>query len=125
MYAILMAKVKSLQQIQDDIRAIKSQLQNIGDMRPGSLTTQYRNRKERTGAFYQISYTYKMKSKTEYVRPEFVEQISQQIQNYKEFKKLIEEWVALGIQYSQLSMKSEIKQRQLYEGDTTRRKRKR
>jgi hypothetical protein len=125
MYAILMAKVKSLQQIQDDIRAIKFQLQNIGDMRPGSLTQQYRNRKERTGAFYQISYTYRMKSKTEYIRPEFVEQISQQIQNYKEFKKLIEEWVTLGIQYSKLSMKAQIEQRQLYEGDTTRRKRKR
>ena len=77
-------------------------------MRPGSLTMQYRNRKEATGEFFQISYTHKMKSKTEYVRPQFVEQLRHQIQNYKTFKKLIEEWVALGILYSQLSMKDEI-----------------
>ena len=120
-----MAKVKSLQQIQSEIRTIKSQLLNIGDMRPGSLTTQYRNRKERTGAFYQISYTYRMKSKTEYVRPEFIEQISQQVQNYKEFKKLIEKWVALGILYSQLSMKAQIERKQADESNVTKRKRNR
>lgn len=125
MYAIHMEKVKPFQRIEDEILAIKSQLQNIGNMRPGSLTKQYRNRKERTGEFYQISYTHKMKSKTEYVRPEFVEEISQQIQNYKNFKSLIEKWVALGILYSQLSMKAQIEQKELQEGNKPRRKRKR
>jgi len=37
-------------------------------MRPGSLTKQRRNAKEKKWGFYQLSYTYKMKSKTEYVR---------------------------------------------------------
>jgi hypothetical protein len=120
-----MEKVKPLQRIEDEIRAIKSQLLNIGNMRPGSLTKQYRNRKERTGEFYQISYTYKMKSKTEYVRPEFIEEISQQIRNYKNFKSLIEKWVALGILYSQLSMKAQIVQKELREGKKPRRERKR
>lgn len=77
-------------------------------MRPGSLTEQFRNPKERTGSFLQISYTHKMKSKTEYVRPEFVKEVRQQIRNYKKFKKLIEEWIELGIEYSRLFMKSEI-----------------
>jgi hypothetical protein len=125
MYAIHMEKVKPLQRIEDEIRAIKSQLLNIGNMRPGSLTKQYRNRKERIGEFHQISYTYKMKSKTEYVRPEFVEEISQQIRNYKNFKSLIEKWVALGILYSQLSMKAQIEQNELREGKKPKRKRKR
>lgn len=77
-------------------------------MRPGSLTEQFRNPKERTGSFFQISYTHKMKSRTEYVRPEFVKEVRQQIRNYKKFKKLIEEWIELGIEYSRLFMKSEI-----------------
>jgi cell fate (sporulation/competence/biofilm development) regulator YlbF (YheA/YmcA/DUF963 family) len=51
-----------------------------------------------------------MKSKTEYVRPEFVKEVRQQIRNYKKFKKLIEKWIELGIQYSQLSMRSQIEQ---------------
>ena len=36
-------------------------------MRPGSLTRQYEDRKNRTGACRQISYTRRMKSRTEYV----------------------------------------------------------
>ena len=101
-------KSKTLLQIEDEIQTIKSQLQAIGDMRPGSLTKQYRNRKERTGAFYQISYTHNMKSKTEYVRPAFVKDVRRQIQNYKKLKKLVARWVALGILHSQLTMKSVI-----------------
>jgi hypothetical protein len=109
---------KTLLRIENRIQTIKSRLQDIGPMRPGSLTKQYRNRKEGTGAFFQISYTYKMKSRTEYVRPQFVEQLRQQIRNYKTFKKLIEEWVALGIQYSQLSMKADIERSQPQHGRT-------
>ena len=106
-------KSKTTIQIEDEIQTIKSQLQNLGNMRPGSLTKQYRNPKEQTGAFFQISYTHKMKSKTEYVRPGFVKEIRQQIRNYKKFKKLIDKWVELSIQYSQLSMKAEIERSDL------------
>ncbi len=116
---------KTLSRIKNQIETIKSQLQDIGDMRPGSLTKQYRNRKERTGEFFQISYTHKMRSKTQYVRPQFVEEVRQQIRNYKTFKKLIEKWVALGIQYSQLSMKADIERSELQQGKKPKRKRRR
>jgi len=122
MYAIPM-KNKVLHRIEDKIKTIKSQLKDVGDMRPGSLTKQYRNPKERTGAFFQISYTHKMKSKTEYVRPEFVKEVRQQIRNYKEFKRLIEKWIQLGIQYSQLSMKAKIEWSDLQQGKRSKRRR--
>jgi hypothetical protein len=54
--------------IEKQIAGIKKELMEIGEMRPGSLSQQYKNPKDKTGAFYQLSYTYKMKSKTEYVR---------------------------------------------------------
>jgi hypothetical protein len=114
---------KTIIQIEDEIQTIKSQLQDIGDMRPGSLTKQYRNPKEQTGAFFQISYTHKMKSKTEYVRPGFVKEVRQQIRNYKKFKTLIEKWIALGILYSQLSMKAEIERSDLQQRKRPKRKR--
>lgn len=116
---------KTLSRIKNEIETIKSQLQDIGDMRPGSLTKQYRNRKERTGEFFQISYTHKMRSKTQYVRPQFVEEVRQQIRNYKTFKKLIEKWVALGIQYSQLSMKADTERSELQQRKKPKRKRRR
>jgi len=114
---------KTLSQIKNEIETIKSQLMDIGDMRPGSLTKQYRNPKEQTGEFFQLSYTHKMKSRTEYVRPQFVAQLKQQIRNYKTFKKLIDKWVELGIQYSQLSMKAEIERLQGPQAKRTKRKR--
>ncbi len=115
-------KSNTLYRIEEKIKTIKLQLQDIGDMRPGSLTKQFRNPKEQTGAFYQISYTHKMKSKTEYVRTKFVKEVRQQIRNYKKFKKLIEELVALGILHSQLSMKAEIERSGLGQGKSPKRK---
>lgn len=114
---------KTLSQIENEIETIKSQLMDIGDMRPGSLTKQYRNPKEQTGEFFQLSYTHKMKSRTEYVRPQFVQQVRKQIRNYKTFKKLIDKWVELGIQYSQLSMKADIERLEPRPGKRTKYKR--
>jgi hypothetical protein len=113
---------KTLSQIKNEIESIRAQLLDIDDMRPGSLTKQYRNPKEQTGQFFQISYTHQMKSRTEYVRPQFVQQVRRQIRNYKIFKKLVDRWVALGIQYSQLSMKADIERSQQRQRKKTKRR---
>jgi hypothetical protein len=52
-------------QIERRIARIKETLGQIGPMRPSSLTRQYRNPKQRVGAYWQISYTRQMKSHTE------------------------------------------------------------
>jgi hypothetical protein len=93
---------KKLRQIEKHIRLIKQQLQTIGPMRPGSLTQQYRIPKDRIGPYYQISYTYQMKSRTEYVRPRFVSELKRQIATHKRFKTLMEKWISLALQHSQL-----------------------
>jgi len=41
-----------------------------------------------------------MKSRTEYVRKEFVGDLRQQIKNYKQFRKLTKRWADLAIIYS-------------------------
>ena len=106
-----MSKVK-LVSIEKQIKKIKQELMTITEMRPGSLTKQFKNRKDQTGAFYQISYTSKMKSKTEYVRPQHVEDLQNQIESYKKFKKLIGKWVALSIEHSKLKMETSNKKAQ-------------
>jgi len=93
-----------LRQIEKQIETIKAQLQDIGEMRPGSLTQQYKVPKEKIGPYYQLSYMHKMKSRTNYVRPQFVSQIRKQVANYKRFKKLTERWIELAIQHSTLTM---------------------
>ncbi len=77
-------------------------------MRPGSLTKQYRDPKNRMGSYYQISYTYEMKSRTEYVRKEFVKKIRLEIKNYKRYKKLNSDLISLSIERSKLTMKIKL-----------------
>lgn len=94
-----------IHQIERRIDRIKEELEKIGPMRPGSLTRQYRDPENGTGAFWQISYTRQMKSRTEYVRKEWVAEIRKQIATHKRFKRLIDQWIDLSIEQSQLIMK--------------------
>jgi hypothetical protein len=94
-------------QIERRIEHIKTALAKIGPMRPGSLTRQYKDSKAKKGPYWQISYTRAMKSRTEYVRQEFVVEIRKQIAAYKLFKKLTEEWIDLGIELSKLKMQGD------------------
>jgi len=96
---------KRIQQIERRIERIKEALRHIGPMRPGSLTRQYKDRKHKTGAYWQISYTRQMKSRTEYVREEWVPEIRRQIATHKRFKRLIDQWIELDIERSKLTMR--------------------
>jgi len=98
--------LKKLDQIGKKIEKVKEELLQIGEMRPGSLTMQYQKPAEKQGGYYQISYTHKMRSRTEYVRPEFVEDLKVQVANFKRFKALTQKWVDLAIEYSRLKMDS-------------------
>ena len=100
---------KRIQQIERRIDRIKQELQGLGPMRPGSLTRQYRDPKKRTGAYWQISYTRQMRSRTEYVRQEWVRETRQRIATHKRFKQLIDRWLDLSIEHSQMVMKMETK----------------
>ena len=91
-------------QIEKKIEEIKQALQTIQQMRPGSLTCQYHNPKDKTGAYYQLSYTHKMKSRTEYVRSEFVPGIREEISEYKRFRVLVNQWVELAITLSKMQV---------------------
>jgi hypothetical protein len=93
-----------IQQIERKLDRIKDSLKEIGPMRPGSLTRQYKNPKESVGPYWQISYTRNMRSRTEYIRQECVADIRKQIATYKRFKGLIEQWIDLSIELSKLNM---------------------
>ena len=97
---------KRIRQIEQRIDRIKRALLEIGPMRPGSLTRQYKDPKNQTGAYWQISYTRRMKSRTEYVRPEWVKDIRRQTATHKRFKRLVDQWIDLSIEHSRLIMKT-------------------
>ena len=99
-----------IEKIEKEISKIKTELMEVEAMRPGSLTCQYKNPKEKTGASWQISYTHKMKSKTDYVKMACVDQIAEQIEEYKKFRELTDRWVELAIMHSNRIMK-EVKRK--------------
>jgi hypothetical protein len=95
---------KKLDRINEQIKKIKDELQEMGTMRPGALSRQYKSPQNKAGAYWQLSYTRKMRSRTEYVRPDSVPEIRQEIAAYKRFKALVDRWVDLAIEYSKLKM---------------------
>ena len=94
---------KRIQQIGQRIDRIKRTLLEIGPMRPGSLTRQYKDPKNHAGAYWQISYTRRMKSRTEYVRQECVTELRRQVVTHRRFKRLVDQWIDLSIEHSRLT----------------------
>ena len=108
-YMLYIMPTDKLKQLEKEILKIKNELWELAPMRPGSLSLQYKAPAEKKGPYYQLSYTHKMRSRTQYVRPEWVAEIQKQIEVYKRFKRLIEQWVELSIDHSQTRMKQVAK----------------
>lgn len=91
-----------LKQLEIRIERIKHELGQLGPMRPGTISRQYRNPKERKTPYYQISYTHQMKSRTEYLRRENLVAVRQEVANFKRFRKLVDKWADTALQLSQM-----------------------
>jgi uncharacterized protein YukE len=97
------------EQIQHQIKRIKRQLNELGSMHPGSLGVQFnvcgtprcrcKDPKDprRHGPYYQLSYTWRGKSSTRFVRLERVTEMREKVSNYKRFRELVNEWVDLSM----------------------------
>lgn len=101
-----------LRRTEKQIERIKQQLVELGPIRPGSITKQYRLPKEKKRPFYQISYTHQMKSRSEYVRQENLQALRQETRNFRKFRELTDRWVSLAIKASQLRVKQANQSRQ-------------
>jgi hypothetical protein len=73
-------------------------------MCPGSPTRQYKDPPHHAGAYWQIGYTGRMKSRTEYVRREWVKELRRQTATHKRFKRLVDQWIDLSIEHSRPTM---------------------
>jgi hypothetical protein len=89
------------------IEQIKKALARLGDMRPGSLSIQTRSW---GGQYTQLSYTHLGKGRTEYVPPARVKEVKRQIDNYRKFKELTQQWVTLAIELCKLKQTQQDKE---------------
>jgi len=104
-------------EIERRIEAIKRSLTKLGPMHPGSLSEQYNvcgkprcrckdpKTPRRHGPYYQLSFTWRGKSSSRFVRPERVTEIRHKVENYKRFRALVNEWVDLSVEQEQATSK--------------------
>jgi len=90
---------KKTTQIEKRIKKIKAELMELGDMRPGSLSTQSRSW---GGQYCQLSYTHRGNGHTEYIQGGIRAQTKQQLKNYKKFRALTMEWVDRAIELAKI-----------------------
>ena len=104
------------QRLENRIGKVKQKLLKIGEMRPGSLSEQYSAcqkagckcvdpvKPKKHGPFYQLSYSHKGRSTTQFVRPQFVAEVKKQLAAYKKFRALTDEWVSLSLELAKVKM---------------------
>ena len=89
------------------IQALLAGMTKLGAMRLGTLTVQYRNPVEKKTPFHQLSYTHKGRSRSEYVRPENLADVTREVETYRKFKTLVEAVTELSLEASRLRYKRE------------------
>lgn len=104
--------------LQRQIEKVKRELAALGDLRPGSLSTQYNvcgspgcrckaTPPIKHGPYYQVSYTRKGKSSSKFVKKEDLPAVRKQLKNYARMKLLTEHWVDLATELSTLRLTKE------------------
>jgi hypothetical protein len=103
----------SIPQIERKIEHLKRQLAELGPMHPGSLSEQYNvcgksgchckdpRNPQKHGPYYQLSFTWRGKSRTRFVRAERLAGVREKVGNYKRFRELTDEWVDLVVEREQ------------------------
>lgn len=95
------------------IERIKSDLQALGELRPGSLSEQYNvcgvagcqckaSPPKKHGPYYQLSFTRKGKSTSRFVRREEVAVVRGQLKNYAKLRALVDQWIDASMELSAL-----------------------
>jgi hypothetical protein len=92
------------------ITEIKHELSDLGPLHPGSVSEQYNicgtpgcrckdpKNPQKHGPYYQLSYGWRGKSSTMFVRPDQVSAMREKVTNYKRMQELVKEWVDIEME---------------------------
>ena len=101
--------------LEGKIAKLKAELMTLGDLQPGSLSEQYNvcgtagcqckaDPPRKHGPYYQVSFTWQGRSKSQFVRREHVTTVRQHLRTYQRLRALVEEWIAAGLELSRLRL---------------------
>jgi hypothetical protein len=112
-----MEEFMQIEKMQERIEKIKTELQRIGEMRPGSLNKQYTKcgrancscqdakNPKRHGPYYQLSYVNHGRSTTQFIKATHVKEVKAQLANYKKFRALTTEWIDIALDLAKAKLK--------------------
>ena len=116
-----------MQLLERQIEKVKRDLMRLDELRMGSLSEQYNvcgtpgcrckaSPPEKHGPYHQLSYTRKGKSTTRFIRKPNLATIKRQLRNYARLRSLVDRWVDLAIELSDLHLheakKTAVKRKQ-------------
>jgi hypothetical protein len=98
------------------IQKIKHQIGKLGDLRPGALSQQYNvcgspncrckaKPPQKHGPYYQISFRRHGKSSSQFVREVDLVEVQQQLENYRQLRELVDEWITVSTELSNLRLR--------------------
>jgi hypothetical protein len=108
---------ESIQNLEDRIAEIKTQLQTLGGMRPGSLSRQYNvcgkpgcrckdpSHPRRHGPYYQLNYVYGGKKTSRFITKDILSRVRTELANYKKFRRLTQAWIGLALRLAEAKEK--------------------
>lgn len=97
-------------QLQRRLLKIQAELAALGPIHPGSLSEQYNvcgnpgcrckdpQKPQKHGPYYQLSYAWRGKSTSRFVRAPRVKAMQEKLGNYKRMRELVAEWVDAAIE---------------------------
>ena len=108
------------QSLQARIDHLKQAVVGLGDLRPGKLSQQYNvcgspgcqckaSPPIKHGPYYQISFTRHGKSSSQFVRDEDLDEVQRQLDNYRQLRQLVDEWITLSAELSSLRLREKRK----------------
>jgi hypothetical protein len=99
-----------LVEIERRLTRVQRQLRELGPLHPGTISEQYnvcgqpgcrckdRRKPQRHGPYYQLSFAWRGRHSTRFLRPEQVEPMRRKVAAYKRLRELMNEWVELEIE---------------------------
>ena len=104
---------EKLRRLQRAIEKTKAEIVAIGDLRPGSISERYTvcgkpgcrckaRPPQKHGPYYHLSYTFRNKGGTRFVKKGDLSRIQREIKNHVWLKELVRRWVELAMELSEL-----------------------
>jgi hypothetical protein len=102
-------------QIERRIARIQTEIAGLGPIHPGSMSEQYNvcgtpgcvckdpHHPQKHGPYYHLSYTWRGKGGTRFVRGADVAAMREKLATYKRLRELVNEWVDLALEHEALA----------------------